>query len=97
MSDRKGLSELRGAVAKSQRLVFLGCDFSPQSLDLLVDASLSHNPELVVTMNGMSEPNRAAALRMLKRKTGTERDDRLLVTESRCLDVLKDYALMLES
>ena len=97
MADRATLSELRASVARSQRMVFLGFDFSPQSLDLLLDSSLSHNPELVVNMGGMSGPNRAAAVRMLKRKTGNERDDRLLVTESRCLDVLKDYALMLES
>lgn len=97
MADRAGLGELRSAVARSQRLVFLGCDFTPQSLDLLVDSSLSHNPELVMNMGALSEPNRAAAIRMLKRKTGNERDDRLLITESRCLDVLKDYALMLES
>lgn len=97
LADRAGLSELRAAVARSQRMVFLGCDFSPQSLELLVDASLSHNPELIITMNGMSAPNKAAALRMLKRKTGTEREDRLIITEGRCLDVLKDFTLLLES
>jgi len=97
LADRTALGELRAAIARSQRLVFLGCDFNPQSLELLVDSSLSHNPELIVTMNGMAAPNRAAALRMLKRKTGTEREDRLLVTEGRCLDVLKDFALLLES
>ncbi|MBC2667227.1 hypothetical protein H7F51_17035 [Novosphingobium flavum] len=97
LADRASLAELRGAVAKSQRIVFLGCDFSPQSLDLIIDGSLSHNPELIVTMNGLSGPNRAAAVRMLKRKSGNERDDRLILAEGRCLDVLKDYALMLES
>lgn len=97
LADRTALAELRSAVARSQRLVFLGCDFAPQTLELLVDSSLSHNPELIMTMSGLSGPNRAAALRMLKRKTGIERDDRLIIAEGRCLDVLKDYALLLES
>jgi len=34
---------------------------------------------------------------MLKRKTGVERDDRLIFAEGRCLDMLKDYTLLLES
>jgi len=97
LADRAGLADLRAAVARSSRLVFLGCDFSPQSLDLLIDGSLSHNPEMIVTMNGLSGPNRTAAIRMLKRKSGNERDDRLILTDGRCLDVLKDYTLLLES
>ncbi len=97
IANRAALNEMRSAIARSQRLVFLGCDYSPQSLELLVDASLSHNPELVVTMGGISAPNRAAALRLLKRKTGNEREDRLLIAEGRSLDTLKDFALLLES
>lgn len=95
--DRAALGELRAAVAGAQRIVFLGFDFAPQSLELLVDTSLSHNPELIVTMTGMSEPNRLAALRMLKQKTGIEHDDRVLVSTGRCLDLFKDYALLLGS
>jgi len=97
LKDRAGLNELRAAIARSQRLVFLGFDFAPLSLDLMIDGSLSHNPELVLTMQGLSEPNRAAVLRMLKRKTGNERDDRMLIAEGRCLDVFRDYGLLLES
>lgn len=97
LADRAGLGALRAAIARSQRLVFLGCDFSPQSLELLVDSSLSHNPEIVMSLSGMAAPNQAAALRLLKRKTGNERDDRLLSINGRCLDVLKDFSLLLES
>lgn len=97
MADRVAISQLRAAVAASQRLVFLGCDFSPQSLELLVDSSLSHNPELILNMQGLSGANRAAALRNLKRKTGTEREDKLIMAEGRCLDVFKDFQLVLES
>ncbi|MES2494067.1 MAG: hypothetical protein V4579_12415 [Pseudomonadota bacterium] len=97
LADRAGLAELRAAVAQAQRIVFLGFDFSPRSLDLLIDASLSHNPEIIVSLKGMSSPNMAAAVRLIKRKTGTERDDRLMICEGRCLDVLKDYSLLLES
>jgi hypothetical protein len=97
LADRASLAELRSAVAKSQRMVFLGHDFSPQSLDLLIDGSLSHNPEMIVSTHGLTGPNRVAAIRTLKRKSGNERDDRLMVVDGRCLDVLKDYTLLLES
>ncbi len=95
--DRAALAELRAAVARSQRLVFLGFDYAPHALDLLVDGSLSHNPELVLTMHGLTGANRAAALRTLKRKSGNERDDRILISEGRCLDVFRDFTLLLES
>jgi hypothetical protein len=97
MKDRTTVGALRSAVAASQRIVFLGFDFAPAALDLLVDGSLSHNPELVIAAPGLTGPNRAAALRMLKRKTGVEREDRLIVSDGRCLDLLKDYTLLLES
>lgn len=96
-ADRIGLADLRAAVAQAQRIVFLGFDFSPRSLDLLIDVSLSHNPEIILSFSGMSAPNRAAAIRLLKRKTGNERDDRLMICQGRCLDVLNDYSLVLES
>jgi hypothetical protein len=96
-ADRAALSQMRNAVAAAQRLVFLGCDYSPQMLDLLVDSSLSHNPELIVTTQGLTGANRSAALRNLRRKTGTERDDKLILAEGRCLDVFKDFQLVLES
>jgi hypothetical protein len=91
------LGALRATVAASSRIVFLGFDFAPAALDLMVDGSLSHNPELVICAPGLVGPNRDAAIRMLKRKTGVERDDRLIFAEGRCLDLLKDYTLLLES
>jgi len=97
LRDRTALGALRNAVGASQRIVFLGFDFAPAALDLLVDGSLSHNPELVIAAPGLTGANRTAALRMLKRKTGVEREDRLIVTDGRCLDLLKDYSLLLES
>lgn len=97
MADRKGLADLRAAVAQAQRIVFLGFDFSPRSFDLLVDSSLSHNPELILSTGGMTPPNLAAAIRLLKRKTGNERDDRLMICPGRCLDIFMDYSLVLET
>jgi hypothetical protein len=96
MKDRAALSQLRSAVAASARIVFLGFDFAPAALDLMIDGSLSHNPELVIAAPGLAGANLAAALRMLKRKTGVERDDRLIVSDGRCLDLLKDFSLLLE-
>ena len=97
MADRAAIAPMRAAVAATQRLVFLGCEISPQMLDLLVDSSLSHNPDVIATTQGLTGANRAAALRMLRRKTGTERDDKLILAEGRCLDVFRDLLLVLES
>jgi len=97
MADRRGLSQLRAAVGEAQRIVFLGFDFSPRSFDLLIDGSLSHNPELILSANGMTPPNLAAAIRLLKRKTGNERDDRLMICPGRSLDIFMDYGLVLET
>lgn len=98
LDDRPQLAALRETVAQSQRLVFLGFDFAPQSLDLMIEGTLTHDPELIVGIGGLPPgPNRAAATRILRRKTGTVADDRILLSEGRALDALKDYSLLLES
>lgn len=97
MADRRGLAALRAAVGEASRIVFLGFDFSPRSFDLLIDGSLSHNPELILSSYGMTAPNLTAAVRLLKRKTGNERDDRLMICPGRNLDVFMDFSLLLET
>ncbi len=95
--NREVVAGIRGMVANSKRLVFLGFGFHPQNLDLLVDARLAHVPEVAATVHGLSPINRIAVSAMLRRKLGAERDEPRLIEEIRCTELMRDYSLMLES
>ena len=91
------VARIRGTIANSKRLVFLGFGFQPQNLDLLIDARLAHVPEVAATVHGLSAPNRLAVTAMLRRKLGAERDELRLIQDARCVELMRDYNLMLES
>ncbi|WP_188710081.1 hypothetical protein [Novosphingobium marinum] len=91
------LREIRQTVTYAKRLVFLGFAFHPQNMELLIDHSLSHNPEVLTTIYGMTAANRATVIQMLYRQLGLEREDLLTIVNARCFEMLRDYNLMLES
>jgi hypothetical protein len=95
--EQQMLLKIRGMVSGAKRLVFLGFGFQPQNVDLLVDYSLSHDPELVATVYGLSKTNQISVTKMLKRKTGIEEDELLLMMNAKCIDMMRDYSLLLES
>jgi hypothetical protein len=95
--DHNMLMQIRNAVSSAKRIVFLGFGFQPQNVDLLVDYGLSHDPEILTTIHGMSPTNRQSAVRMIKRKFGVEHDDLLLVLDGKCGELMRDYSLLLES
>ena len=95
--DHNLLLQIRSVVSSAKRIVFLGFGFQPQNVELLVDYSLSHDPEVAITVHGMSPTNRNSVIRMLKRKLGIEHDDLLLVLDARCNDLMRDFSLLLES
>ncbi len=95
--DQQMLMQIRGAVSSAKRIAFLGFGFQPQNVDLLVDYGLSHNPEIAVTVHGMSRTNRESVVRMIKRKFGVEHDELLLVIDGKCADMMRDFSLLLES
>lgn len=97
MRDTKALNYMRAMVANARRLVFLGYGFQPQNMEMLVDRGLSHDPEVIATVWGMSATNVVAVTRMLRRKCGLEGDENLIVTAQRANDVMRDYSLLLES
>lgn len=97
LRDARAFQAVRGAVSKCQRIVFLGFGFHPQNLDLLLDGSMSHNPDVVASFYQMPPPLQTAVLRMLHRKLNLDREDRLLTVDAKCYDVLHDYGMMLES
>jgi hypothetical protein len=95
--DNQMLMQIRGAISSAKRIVFLGFGFQPQNVDLLVDYGLSHDPEIAITVHGMSPTNRASVVRMMKRKFGVEHEELLLVLDAKCGDMMRDFGLLLES
>ena len=88
---------LQGALAGSERIVFLGFDFDPQAMALLIDRPLGQSPEILAAVQGMNAPTMAGVRRMLARRTGVSDADALQVLDTRCFHLLRDYALLLES
>ena len=95
--DQRNVQAIRGAVAGAKRLVFLGFGYQPQSIDLLIDYSLSHDPEILASVSDHPKAIQASIQRVLKRKTGIDREDLVMLVDSRSNDVLRDYSLLLES
>lgn len=95
--NHAALSEVRNAMLKSQRIVFMGFGYHPQNLDLLIDSTFSHNPEVLACIHGLPGPSQTTVVRMLRRKLGLDKDDRLMVVNSRCYELFRDYGMMLES
>jgi len=97
MRDHQALMQIRGMVSNAKRIAFLGFGFQPQNVEMLIDYGLSHDPEVIATVWGLSSTSLASVVRMLKRKTGIEDDALLLIANTRANDVMRDYALLLES
>ncbi len=96
-NNRQLIMALQTAVASAKRLVLLGFGFQPQNIDLLFDRGLSHQPEVLMTLFDMAPTNRNAVIKTIKRKTGLERDDQLMVMTARCYEMMRDYSMLLES
>lgn len=96
-NDRQMIMALQSAVASAKRLVILGFGFQPQNIDLLFDRGLSHQPEVLVTLFGMAPTNRNAVIKTIKRKTGLDRDELLMVMTARCHEMMRDYSMLIES
>lgn len=96
-NDRQLVMALQNAVASAKRLVLLGFGFQPQNIDLLFDRGLSHQPEVLMTLYGMAPTNRNAVTKTIKRKTGLERDDQLMIQTARAYEMMRDYSMLLES
>lgn len=97
LRNRQYVTGLHSALAGSKKIVFLGFDFDPQTIDFLFDYSLSHDPDVLAAVQGMNDPAKEAAFRMLKRRTGIEDESLIAIHEMRCFQLMRDYALFLES
>jgi hypothetical protein len=95
--DHVMLRSIRAAISGAKRLLFLGFGFQPQNVEMLIDYSLSHEPEVMVAIQDMSPLLQEMIVRMLKRKTGTERDDMIMMFNQRAFEMIRDFSLLLES
>ena len=96
-NDRQLIMDLQSAVASAKRLILLGFGFQPQNINLLFDRGLSHQPEVLMSLFDMSPTNRSAVIKTIKRKTGLDRDDQLMVMTARCHELMRDYSMLIES
>lgn len=97
LRNRQYVTAVQAALAGSEKIVFLGFDFDPQTIDFLFDNAYSHNPDVIAAVQGMNEVSLKAVGRLLRRRTGIE-DERLIsVLDMRCYHFMRDYALFLES
>lgn len=95
--DQMSLRTIRAAVSNAKRLVFLGFGFQPQNIDLLIDYGLSHDPEVMATTWEMSPLIKDMVLRMLRRKTGIEKDELIMMVDQRAFDLIRNFMMLLES
>lgn len=97
MRSRPQLAQkIIGEIAGGKRIVFLGFGFDPAHTSVLFDYSLSHDPDLLVSLTGMAEGPKSAVQRTLSRLTGV--DDHLIsIYDTRAFQLLRDYSLFLES
>ena len=95
--DQAMLRQIRAAVSGAKRIVFLGFGFHPANVDLLMDYGLPHDPEVMASIFDQTPLMRDMILRMLKRKTGIENAELIMMIEQRAYEVLRDFSLLLES
>lgn len=97
MRNRQYVTGVQSALAGSKKIVFLGFDFDPQTIDFLFDYTYSHDPDVIAAVQGMNEPSLRAISRLLRRRTGIEDESLISVLDMRCFQFMRDYALFLES
>ncbi|MCB2076922.1 MAG: hypothetical protein KDE55_04385 [Novosphingobium sp.] len=97
MRDQQQTMAIRSNMSSAKRIVFLGFGYHPQNIEILVDYSLSHEPEVVASVMGLGQANLGSVIRVLKRKIGLENDEFLMIKNTRCADMLRDFSLLLES
>jgi hypothetical protein len=95
--DQNTLRMIRAAVSGAKRIVFLGFGFQPQNVDLLMDYGLSHDPDVMASVWDQTPLMRDMILRMLRRKTGIENPDLIMMIQQRAFEILRDFSLLLES
>ncbi len=99
MADEKLQSAIRESVANAEIVVFLGCAYHLQNLDVLRDASSGSMPELkrrraiFGTAHGMSESDKASVQRKLKLmfSSGSVREPTLSLSDCKCVEFIRQY------
>jgi len=97
MRNRQYVTGLQSTLASSKKIVFLGFDFDPQTVEFLFDYTFSHDPDVIAAVQGMNPPAMHAALRLLHRRTGIEDEGLVSLLDMRCFNFMRDYTLFLES
>lgn len=95
--SRQFQSYLRAEMSRGKRLGFLGFGFDPMNVAMLFDELEHDNPDMLVSLVGISETQQKAILRLIYRLTGIEDDSRITLENMKAFELLRDYGRFLES
>ncbi|RPF72534.1 hypothetical protein [Aurantiacibacter spongiae] len=97
LNDRTFNNLILGEVAASKRIVFAGFGFDPRDTAMLFDRNADVAPDLLVGLTNIEDQTRLAISRLLRRHTGVKDEAALRVQDLRAWQLLRDFALFLES
>lgn len=95
--SRQFQSYLRSEMSRGKRLGFLGFGFDPMNVAMLFDELEHDNPDMLISLVGISETQQKAILRLIYRLTGIEDESRITLENMKAFELLRDYGRFLES
>ncbi len=95
--SRQFQSYLRSEMSRGKRLGFLGFGFDPMNVAMLFDELEHDNPDMLISLVGVSETQQKAILRLIYRLTGIEDESRITLENMKAFELLRDYGRFLES
>lgn len=95
--SRQYLSYLRAEMSRGKRLGFLGFGFDPMNVAMLFDQLEHDNPDMLVSLVGISETQQKAILRLIYRLTGITDESLITLENLKAFELLRDYGRFFES
>ncbi|AWW74507.1 hypothetical protein CD351_08720 [Erythrobacter sp. KY5] len=96
-TSRQFQSYLRAEMSRGKRLGFLGFGFDPMNVAMLFDELEHDNPDMLISLVGISETQQKAILRLIYRLTGITDESRITLENMKAFELLRDYGRFLES
>ena len=96
-ASRQFQSYLRAEMNRGKRLGFLGFGFDPMNVAMLFDELEHDNPDMLISLVGVSEVQQKAILRLIYRLTGITDEGLITLENMKAFELLRDYGRFLES
>lgn len=95
--SRQFQSYLRAEMSRGKRLGFLGFGFDPMNVAMLFDELEHDNPDMLVSLVGISDTQQKAILRLIYRLTGITDESLITLENMKAFELLRDYGRFFES